>query len=174
MAARARDNIGGAPWGIVQRGGYVFRDEAAVAASELLSEDGPTRVTYRETVYEVDVTEERFHEPVYRATVEPVADSPERLEAILRARFVDARFDREELSTDARDVLREAETADGGYAETHPYSAAYEAVLRALHARAYIDGNIEKDAGGRHEGWSTIRYDGTYFEYTLRFRSSDG
>jgi hypothetical protein len=173
-AARARDNAGGASWGIVQRGGYVFRDETAIADSELLAEDGPAQVTYRETVYEVDVTEERFHEPVYRATVEPVADSPERMEAILRARFVDARFTREDLSRDARDVLREAETADGGYAETHSYSSGFEEVLRALHARAYIDGNIQKDAGGRHEGRSTIRYDGTYFDYTLRFRSSDG
>jgi len=173
MAARARDNIGGAPWGLVQRGGYVFRSEDAVAASELLTTDGPAKVTYRETVYDVEVTEETFHEPVYRATVEPVAESPERMEAVLRATFVDARFTRDDLSSDARDVLREAETQDGGYAETHPYSAGYEEVLRALHARAYIDGNIQKDAGGRHDGRRMLRYDGTYFDYTLRFRSSD-
>jgi len=172
MTARARDNVGGVPWRLVQRGGYVFRSEDAVAASELLAADGPARVTYHETVYDVEVTEETFHEPVYRATVEPVAESPERMETILRARFVDARFTRDDLSSGARDVLREAETADGGYAETHPYSSGYEEVLRALHARAYIDGNIRKDAGGRHDGRQMLRYDGTYFDYVLRFRSS--
>jgi hypothetical protein len=173
MAARARDNVGGAPWGLVQRGGYVFRNDEAVAASELLTADGPAQVTYREIVYDVEVTEETFHEPVYRATIEPVADSPGEMEAVLRATFLDARFGREDLSGDARDVLREAETADGGYAETHPYSAGYEEVLRALHARAYVDGNIEKDARGRHDGRRMLRYDGKYFDYTLRFRSSD-
>jgi len=174
MAARARGNVGGAPWGLVQRGGYVFRNEEAVADSELLAGDGPAQVTYRETVYDVEVTEETFHEPVYRATVEPVADSPEGMEAILRARFVEARFTRDDLSRDAQDVLREAETGDSGYAETHPYSSGFEEVLRALHARAYVDGNVEKDARGRHEGWSMLRYDGTYFDYRLRFQSNDG
>jgi len=173
MAARARGNVGGVPWGIVQRGGYVFRNEDAIADSELLAEDGPAQVTFRDTIYDVAVTEETFHEPVYRATVEPVADSPERMEAILRARFVEARFTRDERSSDARDVLREAETTDDGYAETHPYSSGFEEVLRALHARAYIDGNIEKDARGRHDGRQLFRYDGTYFEYTLRFRSNE-
>jgi hypothetical protein len=173
MAARARGNVGGAPWGLVQRGGYVFRNEDAIADSELLAEDGPAQVTFRDTVYEIEVTEETFHEPVYRATVEPVADSPDRMEAILRARFVEARFTREDRSSDARDVLREAETTDGGYAETHPYSSGFEEVLRALHARAYIDGNIEKDARGRHDGRQLLRYDGTYFDYILRFRSNE-
>jgi len=174
MGARARDNGGGAPWGLVQRGGYVFRSEDAVAASELLAADGPAQVTYRDTVYDVEVTEETFHEPVYRATVEPVADSPEQIEAILRATFVDAQFSSDDLSDEAQDILREAESGDGGYAETHPYSSEYEEVLRALHARAYIDGNIEKDAGGRHDGRRMLRYDETYFDYGLRFRSTDG
>lgn len=173
-AARARGNSGGVPWGLVQRGGYVFRNEDAVATSELLTAEGPARVTYRETVYDVAVTEETFHEPVYRATVEPVADSPEKMESILRATFVDAQFDREDLSRQARDVLREAENADGAYAEIHPYSSAYAEVLRALQARAYIDGNIQKDAGGRHDGRPMLHYDGTYFDYSLRLRPADG
>ncbi|MEF8853084.1 MAG: hypothetical protein V5A44_11155 [Haloarculaceae archaeon] len=54
------------------------------------------------------------------------------------------------------------------------YSAAYEEVLRAMHARASIDGTIEKDAGGRHGGRPMLRYDGSYFDYHLRFTSSDG
>jgi hypothetical protein len=167
MAARARGNEGGAPWGLVQRGGYVYRDGAAIEASELLRSDGPNHVTHRKTVYAVEVTEERFHEPVYRATAEPVAESPERLEAILRAQFVDARFSREDLSRAGRDVLREAE--NGGYGESHPYSDGYREVLVALHERAYLDGNIQKDAGVDDGGRRMLLYDGTYFDYWLRF-----
>ena len=166
MAARARGNEGGVPWGLVQRGGAVLRGED----SRFLAADGPDQVRYRGSVYTVEVTAEEFHGPVYRATVEPIAESPERIEAILRAQFVDAHVSREDLSREARDVLREAETE--GYAESHPYSAAYEEVLRAIHARAYIDGNIEKDAGGRHDGRPMLRYDGSYFDYTLRFVST--
>jgi hypothetical protein len=165
-AARARDNEGGVPWGLVQRGGYVYRDPDAVEASELLASDGPDHVVHRETVYAVETTRERFHEPVYRATAEPVAESPERLEAILRAKFVDARFSREDRSQAARDVLREAE--NGGYAESHPYSDGFREVLVALHERAYLDGNIEKDAGVEDER-RMLLYDGTYFDYWLRF-----
>ncbi|WP_276258833.1 hypothetical protein [Haloglomus litoreum] len=166
FAARARGNEGGAPQGLVQRGGYVYRDTDAIAASELLGSDGPDHVTHRETVYAVEVTRERFHEPVYRATAEPVAESPERLEAILRAKFVDARFSREDRSQAARDVLREAET--DGYSEPHPYSDGFREVLVALHERAYLDGNIEKDAG-IERGRRMVLYDGTYFDYRLRF-----
>jgi hypothetical protein len=167
MAARARGNVGGGPQGLIERGGYVYRDGDAVEASDLLADDGPDRVSYRERTYTVETTTERFHEPVYRATAEPVADSPERLEAILRAKFVDARFAREDRSQAARDVLREAEA--GGYAESHPYSEGFREVLRALHARAYIDGNIQKDAGVER-GRRIVLYDGTYFDYYLGFR----
>jgi hypothetical protein len=166
MAARARGNEGGVPWGLVQRGGAVLRSED----SAFLTGDAPDQVGYRGSVYAVEVTEERFHGPVYRATVEPIAESPERMESVLRATFVDADLSRADLSREARDVLREAETE--GYAESHPHSAAYEEVLRAMHARAYIDGNIRKDAGGRHDGRRMLRYDGSYFDYTLRFVST--
>ena len=172
MAARARGNIGGMPAGLVERGGYVYRSEEAIAASDLLAPDGPDRVSYRDTVYAVEVTEERFHEPVYRATAEAVAESPDRMEATLRAKFVDTRVDREGLSREARDALREARGE--GYAESHPYSSAYEELLRALAAWAYIDGNIKKDADGRVRGDRLCLYDGEYYDYILRFRSSDG
>lgn len=166
-AARARGSEGGVPWGLVQRGGYVYRDEAAVEDSRLLAEDGPSRVTYRDTTYRVEVTTETFHEPVYRATADRVADSPERMEAILRAQFVTARIGRDDLSRDARDAVREAENS--GYAETHPFSEAYRSVLLALHERAYLDGDVQKDALADSNGREMVRYDGTYFEYHLRF-----
>lgn len=170
MAARARGNEGGAPWGLVQRGGYVYRGDRA-AESELAADDGPDVVRFRDRRYAVDVTRERFYEPVYRATVEPVADSPERMEAILRAKFVDARFDRDGLSAGARDVVEAAR--EGRYEETHPYSSAYREVLRAMHERAYLDGNVRKDAGVDDGGRTLLRYDGVYYDYRLAFRGAD-
>lgn len=167
MAARARGDVGGVPWGLVQRGGYVYRQEEAVEASQLLADDGPDRVTFRERTYTVETTRETFYEPVYRATAEPVAESPDRIEAILRAQLVDGRMSRDELSQEARRILEQAR-ADS-YRETHPYSDGYEAVLRALHARAFIDGNIRKDAGVREEEQQLVRYDGVYYDYRLRF-----
>jgi hypothetical protein len=168
MAARARDDEGGVPWGLVQRGGYVYRSAAAVDASRLLADDGPDAVAYRGTEYRVDVDRERFHEPVYRATVEPVANDPEGMETVLRAALVDARIDRGALSDAAREVLR---TARGeGYGERHPYSSGYRAVLRSLHERAYLDGDVEKDAfGDGDHGAGTLLYGGEYYDYRLRF-----
>ncbi|WP_251328027.1 hypothetical protein [Haloplanus pelagicus] len=166
MAARARGNEGGVPWGLVQRGGYVYRDAAAVEASRLLADDGPSHVSYRGTVYAVEVSRERFHEPVYRATADPVAETPERMEAILRAQFVTARLSRDALPDDARAIIRDARD---GYEETHPYSEAYRTVLRGLHARAYLDGNVEKDAYVEDPGTGVVLYDGMYYDYRIRF-----
>ncbi|MFD1632228.1 hypothetical protein ACOZ4L_11060 [Haloplanus ruber] len=167
MAARARGNAGGMPVGLVERGGYVYRDAERAAASRLVGEDAPTHVAYRDAVYAVDVGRERFHEPVYRATADPVAETPERMEAILRARFVTARLSGEDLSGQARSILRDARGE--GYGETHPYSEAYRAVLTGLHARAFLDGNVEKDAHVEDPGSGVVLYDGAYYDYRLRF-----
>lgn len=167
MAARARDDEGGVPWGLVQRGGFVFRDDEAAAGSRLLGADAPSHVIYHATVYELDVSRERFYDPVYRATVEPVAESPERMEAILRAKFVDARLSGGDLSGQARSLLRDARGE--GYVESHPYSDTYRTVLTDLHARAYLDGNVEKDAYVEDPGVGMVRYDGAYYRYRLRF-----
>lgn len=169
MAVRARGNEGGMPVGLVQRGGYVYRGDDAVEASEILAEDGPSRVRYRNTTYEVNISREAFHEPVYRATVEAVADDPEQMEAILRVQFVDAQFARKDLSSTAQDVIETAES--DGYSEGHPYSSGYREVLRQLHKRPFIDGNIGKDAGVVNDGRQMVRYDGVYYDYQLRFIS---
>jgi len=171
FAARARDNVGGMPVGLVERGGYVYRSDEAVDASALL-DDGPTRVSYRDTVYRVEVSRERFYEPVYRATVGAVAESPERMEAILRARTVGARLTEADLSTEAREVIETARY--DGHEEAHPFSDAYAEVLRAVHERPYLDGNIEKNAVSRESGSRTIRYENRYYDYRLRFEPADG
>lgn len=167
MAARARGNEGGFPSGLVQRGGYVYRSEAARDESELLAADGPDYVTYRDTTYEVEITHEQFHEPVYRPTAEPVADDAEQMEMILMATFVGTRVSQDDLSPEGQQILTEASADD--YSETHPFSDAYTELLRTLNKRAYIDGNIRKDAGVRANENEMIQYGDAYYEYFLRF-----
>lgn len=168
LAARARGNEGGFPAGLVERGGYVYRSEAGRNESALLSEDGPDYVTYRGITYEVVVTREQFHEAVYRPTAEPVAEDPERMEAILRATLVGARVSQADLSSEAQRILDQAEAND--YSESHPFSDAYEELLRALEKRAYIDGNIRNDAGLRTTRKELFRYGDAYYEYSLQTR----
>lgn len=171
LAARTRGNEGGVPRDLVQRGGYVYRHDDAVEDSTLLSEDGPTHVTYRDRTYAVEVSREAFHEPVYRAIAEPVAEDSDRMEAILCVQFVDARLTREELSPDALQVVREAQGE--GYSESHPYSDGYSEALTALDARAYLDGNIESDAGVQDDDRQMLRFEGAYHDYVIRFVGQD-
>lgn len=153
--------------GLVERGGFVYRQEELIEASQLLAEDGPDYVVFRDTLHAVEITAERFHEPVYRATIEPVATSPEQMETILKAKFVDTRIARNDLSGEAQEVVQRAH--GDGYSETHPYSAGYQEILKALHERAYLDGNIDKDAFSQEHGNGIVQYDGEYVEYRLRF-----
>ncbi|QLG29484.1 hypothetical protein HUG10_11100 [Halorarum halophilum] len=172
FAARARGNVGGVPWDLVERDGYVYRDEEAIAASDLLDESGPSHVEHRGTIYEVEVTEETFHEAIYRADVDPVAESEAELETILRASLLDARIDRDDLSLGERDVLRRA--MNDSYRESHPFSDAFRSVLKRLNRWPYLDGNVEKDAGvesGRQRRF--LLYGDRYFQFTLWFASGE-
>ena len=172
FAARARDNRGGVPWGLVERDGYVYRDPDALEASALLDESGPFYVEHRDTVYEVEITRETFHEAVYRPDVDSVADSDSQMETVLRAAVLDSRVSRDELSEGERSILRGA--VGDSYSEQHPYSEAYEGVLKKLGQWAYVDGNIRKDGrieSGLHRRY--LLYDGRYFSYTLRFMSEE-
>lgn len=166
FAARARGNAGGYQVGLVQRGGYAYRTETARAESALLADDGPDHVSYRDTTYRVEIERERFHETVYRPTAEALAESPERMEAILRATFVGARVGSDDLSAEARRIVEGADAEE--YSETHPYSEAYVELLRAIDARPYIDGNVRKDAGVRENQKEMIRYGDEYYERYLR------
>lgn len=166
FAARARGNAGGYPVGLVERGGYVYRAAAARSDSELLADDGPDRVSYRDVAYRVEVERERFHEAVSRPTAETVASDPERMEAALRARLVGPRAEMDELSTDAERIVERAAVDE--YRERHPYSEAYVELLRAIDARPYIDGNVRKDAGVGANEKEMIRYGDEYYERSLR------
>lgn len=89
------------------------------------------------------------------------------MEAILKATFVGARISQADHSSEAQQILFEAEAED--YSETHPFSDAYEELLRALDKRAYIDGNIRKDAGVHANENEMIQFEDAYYEYVLRF-----
>ncbi|WP_096392921.1 hypothetical protein [Halorubrum trapanicum] len=166
FAARARGHDGGYPLGLVERGGYVYRAESARTESALLDDGDPDHVTYRDTTYRVEIERERFHEAVYRPTAEAIAETPERMEAILRGTFVGSRITSDDLSAEARRIVRGADGEE--YSETHPYSDAYVELLRAIDARPYIDGNILNDADVRETEREMIRYDGEYYERSLR------
>jgi hypothetical protein len=171
MAARARDDGGGVPWGLVRRGGYVYAGAERRATSRLLGDSGPTHVAYRHAVYRVEVATETFHEPRYRPAVEPVADSPREMETVLRARLLDARLDPRGLSPDAREIVREA--LNGGYEEPHPFTEAYASLLTALGERAYLDGNVRNDAGVDPDRSRLLAYGDAYAEYRLRLDTGD-
>lgn len=169
MAARARGNQGGVPWGLVQRGGSVYRETDAASESSLLGESGPTHVSYRRHIYRVETTTETFHEAVYRPDIEPVADTEAELEQVLQAQLLDSRLDPDTLSDDERTIIREAR--GDGYEASYPYPEALNSLLRKLDQRAYIDGNISKD--GRRPQPSTdypLKYGETYFEYRLELQ----
>lgn len=90
------------------------------------------------------------------------------MDAILRAKFVDARLTRDGLSAGAREILRDARQSE--YSESYPYSSSLEELLLAMDERAYIDGGVENDAGVDDEGRRFLRYDGTYHPYWLYLR----
>lgn len=165
FAARARENPDGIPSVYSERGGHVYRDEEAVDTSRLLASDGPAYVSYRRQVYRVETTVEEFHEPVYRATAEPVAESTAEMETVLRAQYVDARFSRTDRSTDARQILRSAQQSM--YSESYPYSSGFAEVLRALDKWVYLDGNVGGDDGVDDTSRQMLLYDGVYYEFRL-------
>lgn len=166
FAARARGDAGGYPVGLVDRGGYAYRAGSARAESALLADDGPDRVAYRDSTYRVEIERERFHEAVYRPTAKAVAESPDRMETVLRATFVGPRIAPDDLSAEATRIVEQTDIEE--YAETHPYSDAYVELLRAMDARPYIDGNVRKDAGASETEEEMIRYGEEYYERYLR------
>lgn len=90
------------------------------------------------------------------------------METILRAAHLDARLAPEDLSAEARTVLLEATREP--YREAHPHSEAYASVLEALGFWAYLDGDVESDAGiGTGIQHGHLAYDGRYYVYTLQF-----
>ncbi|WP_276271270.1 hypothetical protein [Haloarcula litorea] len=169
-AARARGDVGGVPWGLVQRGGFVYRRESAAERSTLVGASD-AHVEYRDRIYRVETTTEEFHEAVYRATVTPVTDSPAQLEEILRAELLDARLAPDALSAAELDLFRRARAET--VVQTHPFSPPLRSLLRKLGHRAYVDGNVSKDAGVDRQFRRLLLYGDRYFDYYLELSEPD-
>ena len=103
--------------------------------------------------------------PRMRRVHERDADGEEEMEAVLRTVYVDSRIDPDSLTGDEHQIVREARGE--GYEESHPFSDAFESLLEALHRRAFIDGNIEKDAGIDRNRGDVLKYGDEYFDYRL-------
>lgn len=169
LATRARGNEGGMPVGLVERGGYAYRSEERANRSRLLTDSGPAHVGYRDAVYRVERSNETFFEPIYRPDIDPVAESEAEMEAVLRAAFVESRIDPDSLTQEERRIVRRAR--GNGYDESHPFSDPYVSLLEALDRRAFIDGNVEKDAGVERDRSPVLEYGAEYYEYFLRLES---
>lgn len=171
LAARARDNRGGVPWELVQRGGYVYRDPDGIANSTILGSHSPAHVEYRDIIWRIETTRETFYEPVYRPDVDPVTTSESELEAILRARLVDTRLDPNALSTEELELLR---TAMGeGLTASPPFSPPLKSLLRKMGHRPYLDGNITNDADVGQVRNRFLKYGDTYYRYRLTLEEAE-
>lgn len=166
-AARARGNEGGYPVGLVERGGHVYRSDRR--ESQLLGDSAPSHVGFRDVVYRTEVATETFYEPIYRPDLEPVADSEEEMEDVLRAVLVDSRIDQESLTTDERRIVQNA--IGGGYQDTHPFSEPLVSLLEGLDRREFVDGNIEKDATIDRTRENVLKYGEEYYDYYLFLES---
>ncbi|MFB6170887.1 MAG: hypothetical protein ABEJ23_00010 [Haloarculaceae archaeon] len=162
VAARARENGGGAPWAVVERGGAVYR-HLDDAESELAPTPGHAYVAVHGTVLAVEVSQERLVEPAYTATATQVADSPAAFERVADAALVDVRLAPRDLSAAARDLLVRTVGGDA-YREETPLSEAYRDLLAALDLRELLA--LSPDAcRGEVRNDRYLRFDGDYHRY---------
>jgi hypothetical protein len=157
FAARAREHDGGAPWDIIEEGGYVYR-HLDDTTSELAPEPEHDHVRFNETILKVTVETKTLTEPAYTGVRIPIADSRAAFERSLDGSMVDARIEKSTLSGEAKTIL-----SRGEYTEETPLSQAYEEVIRALGLRELLHTDDPPTAeNGLH-----VSYDGTYYRFGL-------
>jgi hypothetical protein len=160
FAARAREHGGGgAPWEVIERGGYVYRRD--VGGSELVPESEHDHVRMNGTVLRVEPATVTVHDPVYETDARPIADSVAGFVDAVEAAELDARLDAGELEGEARHILSRA-GADAGYEEGTPLSDAYERVLRKLRLRELLHADRADAVNQR-----LLRSGDTYYRYAL-------
>lgn len=108
---------------------------------------------------------------LHQPDVEPVTESDARLERILEAQLVDARLNPNSLTQAERRIVQQAQ--HDGYEASHPFPKELDSLLRKLDERAYIDGNISKDALVDADDRSVLKYGREYFDYRLRLVPGD-
>lgn len=144
LAARAEEFDGGAPWHIVERGGYVYR-RLDVAESELAPDPQHSHVAFNGTLLALSVDVVAIEEPAYTGDAVRVAGSKAAFERALDADLVDARIDESDLSDEQQRIL-----ARGSYEETTPLSDAYRSLLEALQFRDLLHTNPSRAPRGKN------------------------
>lgn len=164
FAARAREYDGGAPWDLVEEGGYVYR-YADRAESELTPTPDHEYVSVHDTVLRVDVSYETLTEVEHTATATQVATSPKAFAAVADAAAVEVRLSSSDLSADARDLFERARRRET-YTETMPLSTDFESLLSALHLREALGCS---QSNCENEAYETqyLAYDGAYYDCQL-------
>jgi hypothetical protein len=157
FAARAREHDGGAPWDIIEEGGYVYR-HLDDYTSELAPKPEHEYVRFNDTILEVTVGAKTLTEPAYTGVRIPIADSRAAFERALDGSMVDARIEKSALSAEAKTII-----SRGDYTEETPLSQAFEEVIRALGLRELLKADDPPTAeNGLH-----LSYDGSYYRYGL-------
>ncbi|MBX0322010.1 hypothetical protein EGH21_03085 [Halomicroarcula sp. F13] len=164
FAARVREFDGGAPWSLVEQGGFVYRhlDEAE---SELAPDPEHDYVVVHGTVLEVSVTQERLVEPEHTGFATAVADSAAAFDEVADAAAVELRLAPDDLGPDARDLFERVRGVEQ-YSETKPLSAAFESLVGALRLRDALDCSPENCRPRMYET-EYLAYDGEYYDCAL-------
>ena len=163
FAARARESGGGAPWELVERGGYVYR-HLTMGRSELVTHREHRYVNYEGVILRVRAGRETLPEPKYETTAKRVANSKRAFARVVDAALVDARLSGASLSAEARQLITTA-TGAGAYRETTPLSSEFRETLRALHLRRYL--SLSESDAPTGESDRYLEFDGTYYTYAL-------
>lgn len=131
-------------------------DESGVEA--LLPEPRYRFVTRENDTYQLTVERREVRQAARRVRVTAVATSDTGFASALRDRGVGDPVDPDDLSQRARAIIRQA--TDGEYAETDPYSDAFEAALDAVRQGRALD-------SGEWGGDYLLVYDGTLYRATI-------
>lgn len=165
FAARAREFDGGAPWDVIEEGGYVYR-HLERGTSELAPAPDHEYVAFNDTLLGVSVEQRTLAEPAFTGVRIPVADSREAFARAVDAEFVDARIDADELSEAERLIL-----ARERHEETSPLSEEFRSVIERLGLRRLLDADpdrVPESENGQH-----LAYDGSHYRYGLYVNPSD-
>ncbi|MBV0923857.1 hypothetical protein KTS45_06540 [Halomicroarcula limicola] len=170
FAARAREYDGGAPWDLVEEGGYVYR-YADRTESELAPTPDHEYVSVHDTVLRVDVRRETLVEAEHTATATKVATSPEAFTDVADAAAVEVRLSPDELSADARALFERARGRET-YTETMPLSTEFESLLSALRLREAL-GCTRSNCESEAYETQYLAYDGAYYDCRLYVDGSE-
>ena len=137
FAARAREYDGGAPWDVIEQGGFVYRHLDRIE-SELAPTPEHEYVAVHDTVLAVDVSQETLVEPAHTAVATRVATSAAEFGRVADAALVEERVSLSALGTETRELLGRVLTQEE-YTESVPLSDAFETLLAELGFRDATD-----------------------------------